>query len=189
MTCSAEARRDQARMLSPGKVRRFERLADGPWFEQVVDLADAYIRGALPDARASEGVTWALSCLPGTTPRRLSALTMRITDILVVNRPPLAAERDVDALVIVSRSEIETRFSGRTSPEETYPSLLFRTSEYHGAGPDQMMIRGPGPELARCLLDPRVAAAARKLAADVMREGRVMHWRGHNALLVDEAIG
>lgn len=176
-------------MLSPGKVRRFERLGGSPWFEQVVDLASAYIRGALPNARASEGVTWAISCLPGTTPRRLSALTMRITDILVVNRPAQAGERDVDALVIVSRSEIETGFPGRPTPEEAYPSLSFRASDYHGAGHDQMMIRGPGPELARCLRDPRVAAAARKLAAGVMREGRVMHWRGHNALLVDEAIG
>lgn len=183
----ATDRRDQARMLSPGKVRRFERLQDGPWFEQVVDLAAAYVRGALPDARASEGVTWALSCLPGTTPRRLSALTMRITDILVVNRPAQPAEGDVDALVIVSRSEIEAAFPGEAA-EQTYPSLVFRASEYHGAGPDQMMIRGAGPDLARCLRDPRVAAAARTLAADVMREGRVMHWRGHNALLVDEAI-
>ncbi len=118
----------------PGKQRRYERLARGPYFQPVVDLATAYVAGAIADPVGTEGVYWALSCLPGTTPRRLAALTMRITDILVIYRAEPVESLRVDALVIVERSTLEERFGGRAAARRRYPRLRFTDSDYHGAG-------------------------------------------------------
>ena len=72
---------------------------------------------------------------------------------------------------------------------DRYPRLRFTDSEYHGAGLDQMMISGPAGPLVRCLDDERVAEAARRMAEFMMGSGRVMHWKGHNPLLADHALG
>jgi hypothetical protein len=171
----------------PTKVRKYEKLARGPYFGPVVDLARAYVAAAIADPAATEGVYWALSCLPGTSPRRLCALTMRITDILVINKAD--AGTAVDALVIVERSTFEEGFGRRALARRRYPRLRFTDSEYHGAGLDQMMISGPAGPLVRCLDDERVAEAARRMAEFMMGSGRVMHWKGHNPLLADHALG
>jgi hypothetical protein len=180
------------RQADPTKLRRYERLARGPFFEPVVELARAYVAAAIEDPAGTEGEYWALSCLPGTTPGRLSALTMRITDILVIYRAAAvrsdAAPTDVDALMIVERSTLEMGFGSRAVARRRYPRLRFTDSDYHGAGLDQMMVSGPYRPLARSLLDERVAEAARRMASQMMR-GRVMHWRGHNPLLTDHVLG
>jgi hypothetical protein len=168
---------------------RFEKLARGPFFEPVVEVVRAYLDAAIPEPAGTEGVYWALSCLPGTTPRRLSALTMRITDILVLNRPASGPPAPVDALVIVARSTLAAGFGSQAAAQRSYPRLHLSESDYHGAGMDQLMISGPAEELARCLRDARAAAAARAMASQMMASGRVLHWRGHNPLLVDHALG
>jgi hypothetical protein len=173
----------------PTKQRKYEQLARGPFFEPVVELARAYVAAAIDDPAGTERVYWALSCLPGTTPRRLSALTMRITDILVVYRSRRAPTTEADALVIVERSALEAGFGSREVARERYPRLRFTDSDYHGAGIDQMMVSGPGEELVRGLRDEAVADAARLMARRMMRGGRVMHWRGHNPLLADHVLG
>jgi hypothetical protein len=145
----------------PNKQRRYERLARGPYFAPVVDLATAYVAAALTDAADTEGEFWALSCLPGTSPRRLSALTMRITDILVVNKAEPGPDTSVEALVIVERSTFEEGFGRRALARRRYPRLRFTDSEYHGG----------------------------RMADFMMGRGRVMHWRGHNPMLADHALG
>lgn len=173
----------------PSKFRKYSALARGPFFTPVVDVARAYVAAAIPDPAASEAERWALSCLPGTTPRRLSALTMRITDILVINIAEPATAAKVDVIMIVERSALEAGFGSRAAARKRHPKLRFTDSDYHGAGADQMMIRGPGESMVRCLADERVAEAARQLATRMMRSGRAMHWRGHNPLLADDVLG
>ncbi len=51
------------------------------------------------------------------------------------------------------------------------------------------MISGGSDQMVRALRDERVAAAARQMADEMMRGGRVMHWRGHNPLLADHTLG
>src|SRR4051794_30997885 len=103
----------RGRQVDENKHRKYERLAPRPDFETGVELATAYVSAAIDAPRRTEGEFWALSCLPGTTPRRLSALTMRITDILVIYRAePVQAGR-AEALVIVERSTLETGFGTR----------------------------------------------------------------------------
>ena len=172
----------------PTKQRKYEKLARGPYFEPVVELATAYVAAAITDPIGTEGIFWALSCLPGTTPRRLSALTMRITDILVIYKAEPVEPAQVEALVIVERSTLEEGFGTRGRARRRYPRLQFTDSDFHGAGMDQMMIRGPWQPLVRSLRDEAVSNAARAMADHMMR-GRVMHWRGHNPLLADHVLG
>jgi hypothetical protein len=180
---------ERRRQGDPTKQRKYELLARGPYFTPVVELAQAYVTAAIADPARTEAEYWALSCLPGTTPRRLSALTMRITDILVIYRALPVESGRAEALMIVERSTLEAGFGTRALARRRYPRLQFTDSEYHGAGLDQMMVSGPCEQLVRALRDESVAEAARQLAERVMRSGRVMHWRGHNPLLADHALG
>jgi hypothetical protein len=172
----------------PTKQRKYELLAQSPFFAPVVDLARAYVTAAITDPARTEGEFWALSCLPGTTPGRLSALTMRITDILVIYKAEGPETVQVKALMIVERSTLEAGFGTRAVARRRHPRLRFTDSDYHGAGVDQMMISGPCAQMVRSLRDEPVADAARQMAARMMRNGRVMHWRGHNPLLADHVL-
>jgi len=173
----------------PTKQRNYELLAQGLFFAPVVALASAYVAAAIADPVGTEGEFWALSCLPGTTPQRLSALTMRITDILVIYQFKPAQMAQVEALMIVERSTLEAGFGTRGLARKRYPLLRFTDSDYHGAGTDQMMISGPCAQMVRSLRDEPVVEAAREMASRMMRSGRVMHWRGHNPLLADHILG
>ncbi|MET7421132.1 hypothetical protein [Dactylosporangium sp. NPDC005555] len=170
--------------------RKYDRLARGEFFEPVVTVAAAYVAAAMPDAAATEGEYWALSCLPGTTPGRLSALTMRATDIVVIYQViPKTPGSPVDALMIVERSALESGFGGRAKAARKYRHLHFEDSTYYGAGEDQMMVRGPYDEIAAVLGNPVVAEAAAALASRVMGSGRTLFARGHNRILADHALG
>jgi hypothetical protein len=171
------------------KLRKYERLAAGEYFGPVVEVATAYVAAAITDAAATEGEFWALSCLPGTTPGRLSALTMRATDIVVIYKTTAAASSPVEALMIVERSTIEAGFGSRQAAEDRHPGVRFTDSSYYGAGEDQMMVSGPHHEFAGVLGDAVVAEAAQAVARRVMDQGRVLFWRGHNRLLADHVLG
>src|SRR5258708_6156370 len=98
--------------------RKYDRLAAGEVFAAVVEVPTAYVAAAIVDAAATEGEYWALSCLPGTTPGRLSALTMRATDIVVIYQArPKTPGSPVDALMIVERSTLESGFGRREVAE------------------------------------------------------------------------
>jgi hypothetical protein len=173
------------------KHRKYDRLAAGEFFVPVVQVATAYVAAAITGAALTEGEFWALSCLPGTTPGRLSALTMRATDILVIYKAAAtaAASSPVDALMIVERSTLEAGFGSRQAAADRYPGVRFTDSHYYGAGEDQMMVSGPHDELVTVLGDDAVADAAHALARRMMDQGRVLFWRGHNPLLADHVLG
>lgn len=179
ITPQAERQRELRARLSV--YSKFDSLARGPYLEPVLDVMSAYLAAAIDDPVATAGEYWALSCLPGTTKQRVSALTMRITDILVVNRVDHRAE----ALVIVERSSVETAFASHSDLNQEFPELRFEESSYHGAGLDQLKISGSARRLARCLDDPRIGEPARAMARHMMTSGRAMHWRGHSPVLAD----
>lgn len=166
---------------------KYARLSGGPYFEPVVVTARAYLAAAIADPRGTEGEYWAISCLPGTTRWRLSAVTMRTMDALVIYRPR-PGESGVQALMIVERSALEDGFGGRQAAGQRLPAVDIVDSDYYGAGPDQALLRGPWREVAAALSDPVVAEAARLLADRMMAQGRTLHWRGHNRLLVNDIL-
>ena len=114
------------------KHRKYERLAAGEFFVPVVQVATAYVAAAITGAAVTEGEFWALSCLPGTTPRRLSALTMRATDILVIYKAAAVASSPVEALMIVERSTLEAGFGSRQAAEDRHPGVRFTDSTTTG---------------------------------------------------------
>jgi hypothetical protein len=181
--------RDEAAMrASLTAHRRYAALARGPFFEPVVGTVRAYLAAAVPEPFRTERDGWSLSCLPGTTPRRLSALTMRTMDALVINRPG-PDERGAQALMIVARSALDGGFGGREAARDALPELRVVDSAYHEAGPDQALVSGAWEELVVALGHPVVVAAVRELAERMMGMGRTLHWRGHNYLLADDVLG
>jgi hypothetical protein len=197
---------------------KYARLSRGPYYEPVVRTARAYLATAIADPRAGEGVHWALSCLPGTTPWRLAAVTMRITDMLVVNRPR-PGQTGVQAQVLLQRSTLHSGFGGPHAARDALAGnapggdamaggaldgdtpaggaldgdalgggLRLTDSDYYDAGPDQALLEGPWQDMIAALAHPVVADAARHLAAHLMAGRRTLHWRGHNRLLAADAL-
>jgi hypothetical protein len=165
--------------------RKYSELARSGFYEPVVETARAYLAVAVEDPRRSQGDGWALSCLPGTTPWRLSAVTMRTMDMLVVNRPR-GAEQDVQAIVVLERSTLRAALAD--APADP-PGVQIVASDYHEAGPDQALIRGPWRRVVDALDEPAVIEAVRSLSERIIARGRTLHWRGHNQLLVDDVLG
>lgn len=174
--------------MSPAKQRKYEKLARGPFYAPVVAVARAYLAAAVPDAARTQRDYWALSCLPGTTPSRLSAVTMRITDALVIYKSGGDGGPIVKALVLVERSTLEEGFDGRENAQARYPQLRFVDSGYYGGGFDQMIVVGGYRHVETALRDKVIASAARNIAQHIMSQGRVLHWRGHNDLLADDVL-
>lgn len=167
--------------------RKYHRLARGPFYEPVVATARAYLAVAVDRPARTARDYWSLSCLPGTTPWRLSALTMRTMDALVVNKPRPGQE-GVQALTIVERSTVDTGFGGRAAAEAALDGVRIEDSDYYEGGPDQALLQGPWRDLVAALGHPVVAEAVRAMATRMMGIGRTLHWRGHNALLVDDVL-
>lgn len=185
---SASRRTDLSLRASATHHRKYHRLAAGPYHEPVVTTARAYLAAAIDNPRATEGEYWALSCLPGTTRWRLSALTMRTMDALVVNKPREAAQIGVQALMIVVRSVLDGGFGGRQAARDAFPALEIVDSEYYEAGPDQVLIQGPWRDFVAALAHPVVVESVALLATRMMGIGRTLHFRGHNRLLVADVL-
>src|SRR3954452_7479406 len=98
---SAAHPEQRGRKVDETKHRKYERLAAGPYFEPVVELATAYVSAAIADPQRTGGGFWALSSLPATTPRRRSAWTSGSADVFAMSwSEPVQAGR-AEALVIV----------------------------------------------------------------------------------------
>jgi hypothetical protein len=180
-------RDEQSMRASLTAQRKYAMLARGPFFEPVVETVRAYLAAGVPDPARTERDYWALSCLPGTTPRRLSALTMRTMDALVINKPR-PTESGVQVLMIVEKSTLDGGFGGREAVRDALPGLSIVDSDYYEAGPDQALVSGVWSELVAALAHPLVAAAVAALVERMMAMGRTLHWRGHNYLLVDDVL-
>ncbi|MFC6015206.1 HNH endonuclease [Plantactinospora solaniradicis] len=180
---------EPAMRADPGKQSQFDRLRASAFFPAVVAANRAYLEVAVPDAAETEREYWALSCLPGTRPGRLSAVSMRRMETFVLGEPadPSGAEPAV-GFVIVRRSTLTRRWPTPEALGETFPGLTVEDSDYVDAGPDQARIRGRHDELTAALADGDFAAAVRDLAESLLT-GRTSHKPGHNYQLADEVLG
>ncbi|WP_088982851.1 AAA family ATPase [Micromonospora echinospora] len=183
-TAEAELRKD------PAKQARFDRLHSGPYFSAVVEANRAYLAAAVPDAAVTERERWVLTCLPGNAhTQRLSVLSMRTMEVLVLLEPVILGDGDVTGFVSVRQSVLKAALPPGRSLEQQYPGLSFRTdSPYHDAGEDQIRVLGPRRALVAAFADETFAAAARALATDLLT-GRTSHARHHNYPLADAVLG
>jgi hypothetical protein len=175
--------------LEPEKRSRFAQLSSGPHLTAVVDANRAYLRAAVPDAEATESGRWILSCLPMTSPSRLSAVSIKGMETFVLHEADdPAVGRAVAAFVIVRPSVLERHWRSPEHLEDELPGLEFEDSDYHDAGPDQVRVWGWHDWMIAALADDRFAAAARGLAESLLA-GSTPYSRYHDRELADHVLG
>ncbi|WP_319462713.1 hypothetical protein [Micromonospora sp. RTP1Z1] len=171
-----------------GKQERFDRLLRSRYFDAVVAANRAYLEVAIPEAATTEREHWALSCLPSTTPGRLSAISIKTMETFVLHEnPDDDADGSVAAFVIVRRSVLEQHWKAVEALDEAFPGLDADESDYRDATADQIRIWGWHDEMIPAFEDERFAAAARDLAMPLLAS-RTMQWRGHNYQLADHVL-
>ncbi|GGM21340.1 hypothetical protein GCM10011608_02510 [Micromonospora sonchi] len=179
---------ETAMRADASKQERFDRLLQSPYFDAVVAANRAYLDVAIPDAARTEREHWALSCLPGTTPGRLSAISAKTMETFVLHEnPDDDAHGPASAFVIVRRSVLGQHWSTAEALDEAFPGLDLEESDYRDATPDQVRIWGWHDEMIRAFEDDRFAAAVRDLV-DPLLDSKTMHWRGHNYQLADHVL-
>ncbi|MCX4386469.1 HNH endonuclease [Micromonospora peucetia] len=178
------------RVTSTGAASRFERLADGPYFDSVVAANRAYLDAVVPDAATIEREYWALSCLPGTrtNPPRLSAVSMKTMETFVLHEPTgPAADARAEGFMVVRKAVLDRHWTP-TGFRAAHPAITRWPSDYVDAGPDQECLAGGVDDLITALGDEGVVLAARALTEPLLRS-RTLHARGHNQQLADAVLG
>lgn len=171
------------------RLARFDELASGPYFEQVVAANRLYLTAAVSDPLGTEQSYWALSCLPKTNgSSRFSTLSMSTMETFVLHKPHTASGA-LSGFVIVSRTVLEDAgdvFDAR--------DLDVRASDYVAGGDDQLLVQGNWSTLARALggtLGQRspLRDAARALAVRLVSGAGTNYARYHNPYLATHVLG
>jgi len=123
---------------------------------------------------------WAMSCLPGTTSGRLSAVNMRSMEVFVLH-PSWDDDDEVSAFVVLDGAKLPSR--------SDHPGIEFDRSGYRDAPSTQLRALGGTENMLAALRDERFAIACKALADELMAGGRTMQWRGHNFQLADAVLG
>lgn len=188
MGIRAKVQRNEAAMRAQdGKQRGFEALASTRYLRPVVAAHRAYLRAVVDDPGVSERDYWNMSCLPSTTPRRLSAINMRIMEVCVLTAPEDPETGAIYMYVILRRSVLGGVATTDADLGRQYPGLVFGPSDYGPAGTDQVAAEGCHDDLIEALYVPRFALAARSLAEHLLTS-RSPYWECHNYQLADEVL-
>lgn len=162
---------------------RFSRREDA---DLIVDVLWHYVRN-IPRYAATEGEYWALSCLPGTTPSRLTAISLHTMEAIYITD---GDDGTPDARVIASAEAIIHRFGSWNVFHREHPSLdLDEGSNYKDAGIDQIRLIGALPDVHHAITDDRIGYAIRVLTDRVRLNGRTIHAKGHCPQLADLVLG
>jgi hypothetical protein len=170
---------------SPSKRRSYLRLRRLGLLQLVAAANRAYLGASVRSPDRTEKDYWALSCMPGTTRGRLSAISMQGMEVFVLHD---RGGGELDAFVVISREALREALGG-VRFSSGYPQLHFEASHYRDGGRDQMRVWGSAREVMRALSDDAFAAAAAAMASRLMRAGRTMQWFGHNYQLADAVLG
>lgn len=191
-TAAKAARRRRARSkdepsmrASPSKRRSYLRLRRLGLLQLVAAANRAYLEACVRRPDRTEKEYWALSCMPGTTRGRLSAISMKGMEVFVLHD---RGGGDLDAFVVISREALREAL-GDVPFSAAYPQLVAEASHYRDGGGDQMRVWGSAREVMRALADDAFAAAAEAMASRLMSTGRTMQWFGHNYQLADAVLG
>lgn len=184
-----EALDEESMRANPSKQRKFKRLKESPYFAAVVEANRAYLQVAVSNPAETEREHWALSCLPGTTEGRLSAVSIKSMETFVLHEPADPEDAGLaEGFVVVRRSALERYAESGDVLDERFPGLDFDRTDYRDAGPDQLRVWGWHDELIEAFKDEYFAAAVRDLTEPLLRS-KTMHWRGHNYQLADHVLG
>lgn len=169
---------------SPGARARcqaqFDRFAGREDARLIVNTLWHYVRN-LPRYAAAEGVYWALSCLPGTRPPRLTAISLRTMESIVVRE---AVGGVPDGYMMVGAQALYGRFGSWDLFRKEFPGLDLDLGDLE-AGLDQVCVQGDLPSLRAAVVDGRVAYAIRALTHEVCGIGSTPHTWNHCPQLAD----
>jgi hypothetical protein len=170
---------------TPGRRERgqaqFDRFSHRTDTDLIVDVLWHYV-GYIPRYAATEGETWALSCLPSTKPARLTAISIRSMETIFIT------EGDDDmpfGHMVTSAEALLDRFGSWDGLEREHPGLDHDESRYKDAGTDQIRLVGALPDIHDAIIDDRVGYAIRVLTERVGSKGRTLQFRGHSPQLAD----
>jgi 5-methylcytosine-specific restriction protein B len=179
-----EPESESAMRADESKQRRFEELRGSEFYAAVVAANQAYLGASVPNAPSHECTRWALTCLPTSVDGRLSAISMKGMETFVLRLPHDEEQGNlVNGFVNLRPSLLAPDF------EVDFPKLkLTRERKYRDAGSDQGQVSGHYDGLIAARGDPTFAAAARRLAVDLL-ESPTSYSRYHNYKLADAVLG
>jgi hypothetical protein len=169
----------------PGKREKrqapFDRFSRRANTDMIVDVLWHYVRNT-PRYAATEGEYWVLSCLPGTKPPRLTAITLHMMEAIYITE---GEDGTLNGHVITSKNALLKRFGSWDAFKREHPGLDPDESEYEDAGGDQIRLSGALPDVHDALIDDRIGYAIRVLTERVREKGRTVNTTGHCPQLVD----
>ncbi|WP_037159473.1 GIY-YIG nuclease family protein [Rhodococcoides fascians] len=172
-----------------GAADNFRRFTSIPASAEVLDLIGQYLSRCVPYPLQTEYQSWSASCLPTTRtiPRRLSCVSIAMTETFVVNRDQ--ASGIIGGFIQVNDAEL---FSGGVASElaflRRHPHATLRAAHYQESGPGQTIIFANSLAQLQRLLDDVAVTRAATTALNIMRRGPSMHRRSHCPQLVAAAL-
>lgn len=185
---SATQRIDHTQFL--GAADNFRRFTSIPESVHVLEVIAQYLTRCVPYPLRTEYQSWSASCLPTTRsiPRRLSCVSIAMTETFVVNRDHTSGT--IGGFIQVNDAEL---FSAGAASElaflRRHPHATLHAAHYEESGPGQTIIFAHSlPQLQRLMDDVAVTRAAATTALNIMRKGPSMHRRSHCPQLVAAAL-
>jgi hypothetical protein len=166
---------------------QFDRFSRREDTDKIVDVLWHYVRN-IPEYAATEGEYWALSCLPSTTPPRLTAISLHTMEAIYIT----AGDDGIsNGQVIASEEALLHRFGSWDAFHREHPGLDpdREGSKYEDAGTDQIRLTGALPAVHHAIIDDRIGYAIRVLTDRVRLRGRTIHARGHCPQLANLVLG
>jgi hypothetical protein len=122
---------------------QFDRFSRREDTDMIVDVLWHYVRN-IPRYAATEGEYWALSCLPSTTPRRLTAISLHTMEAIYITE---GDDGIPIGQVITSEDALFHRFGSWDAFQRDHPRLRpdHEGSKYEDAGTDRSASAVPSP--------------------------------------------
>ncbi|MDJ0361850.1 GIY-YIG nuclease family protein [Rhodococcus sp. H29-C3] len=173
-----------------GAADNFRRFASMSESVEMLQLIGQYLTRCVPYPLRTEYQSWSVSCLPTTRsiPRRLSCVSIAMTETFVVNIDPTSGT--IGGFIQVNDAEL---FSAGAASElafrRRHPHATLSVANYEESGPGQTIIFANSlAQLQQLRDDVAVTRAAATTALNIMRKGQSMHRRSHCPQLVAAAL-
>jgi hypothetical protein len=164
---------------------RFGVLEEFAEFDTLKQILRQYVQKCIPAYRRTESIWWIVSCLPKSTPNRLSAVSLNWMETFVIfhgdNKEHISA-----AFMIVSEHEFRKTYPDDSEFYEEYADTEIEISTYKAADHDQLRITMNSIyAIIAVLQNPAVLRASRELNLGLMRKGKTAYSKYHSYELAD----
>jgi hypothetical protein len=163
----------------------FAALENFPDFYTLQQILRQYVQKCIPAYRRTEGGWWVVSCLPTSTPNRLSAISLNWMETFVIFHSE-DKEHISQAFIIVSESEFRSAYPNDIEFYKEYADTELARSTYKAAENDQIRISMNSIySIISILQNSVVLQASRDLNLKLMSRGRTPYSKFHSFELAD----